>query len=601
MKHPPLINNFKKMGNLFDKHAKRTLFIIAFISSVLAISETVAIVLVLPLINLAMGQENAIPSFLQRLLEALGVTETAGQGLVLVSALILIFVTKDLLTMWFNWRQAGFLAHQRVQTASRLMEQFMSMPWSAFRQRTTAEMIRTMNDATSQVYSLVVGGFLGLSNSVITTLAILLALLIAVPLPTLAILIYFGIASFIYSRIIRSRTLSAGEQIMAASVQGYLRALHGLGAFKEITLRHTEEYFTTHYRQAAREGAYAARFASFLSSIPKYLLEILFILAIGGLLAYMFLAADGPAALGAMALLVAAGFRLLPNIALIISSINNISLGSKSLDVVLDELYTKRRPLPVQHHDLTRMPFQHEIELKNVHFSFPGAENETIKDVSLKIPFGTSVAFVGGSGAGKTTMVDLILGLLSPTQGQVLVDGVDIKTNVRNWQENVSMVAQEVYMSGWSLKQNIVFDSDSCDRQRLNDAIRRAQLEDLVASLPEGLESECGEGGSRLSGGQRQRVGIARALYRDPSLLVLDEATSALDNLTEKKITQTIDSLQGEVTVVVVAHRLSTVKNADLIVYMKDGKISATGSFIELQEKSPEFAKLVELGSLDRA
>lgn len=156
-------------------------------------------------------------------------------------------------------------------------------------------------------------------------------------------------------------------------------------------------------------------------------------------------------------------------------------------------------------------------------------------------------------------------------------------------------------MSGWSLKQNIVFDSDSCDRQRLNDAIRRAQLEDLVASLPEGLESECGEGGSRLSGGQRQRVGIARALYRDPSLLVLDEATSALDNLTEKKITQTIDSLQGEVTVLVVAHRLSTVKNADLIVYMKDGKISATGSFIELQEKSPEFAKLVELGSLDRA
>ncbi|MFW0110861.1 ABC transporter ATP-binding protein [Rothia sp. CCM 9416] len=601
MKRSPLLTNFKKMGNLFDKKAKRTLVIIAILSSVLAISETIAIVLVLPLINLAMGQENAIPGFLKNSLEALGIDQPSGQGLVLVIALILIFITKDLLTMWFNWRQSGFLANQRVKTSSRLMEQFMSMPWGSFRQRTTAEMIRTMNDATAQVYSLVVGGFLGLSNALITTLAILIALLIAVPLPTLAILVYFSVASFIYGRIIRSRTLAAGEQIMTASVQGYLRALHGLGAFKEITLRHTEEYFTTHYRQAAREGAYAARFASFLSSIPKYLLEILFILAVGGLLAYMFLSADGPAALGAMALLVAAGFRLLPNIALIISSTNNISLGSKSLDVVLDELYTQYRPLPTQHEYLERLPFHHEIELKDVHFSFPGAEEETIKGVNLKIPFGTSVAFVGGSGAGKTTMVDLILGLLPATQGQVLADGVDIQSHVRSWQENVSMVAQDVYMSGWSLQQNIVFDSDTTDPVRLKDAVRRAQLDDLVASLPKGLDSECGEGGSRLSGGQRQRVGIARALYRNPALLVLDEATSALDNLTEKKITETIDRLHGEVTVVVVAHRLSTVKNADLIVYMKDGKVSATGSFVELQKKSPEFAKLVELGSLDRA
>ncbi|MGQ4494609.1 ABC transporter ATP-binding protein [Dermabacteraceae bacterium P13115] len=556
--------------------------------------------MVLPLVDLAIGK-NRLPGFVNDIAAQIGLDTTAKLGVALVVVVVGIFIAKDLASIWFNWWQSGFLAKQRVATQVRMMEGFMSLSWQDYRKRSTAEMIRTMNDAVAQVYGLVVGGLIGLTTAVFTVVAIVCALFMAIPIPTLVILVYFLVGGALYMRFIRPRTLNAGNTIMETSVQGYLRALHGLGAYKEITLRHTEDYFTRNYQAVAWEGAKAGRIAGFYSMIPRYLLEILFMSAVGVLLLYMFLSGQQGDVVGALALLVAAGFRLLPNISVIITAINNIRLGSRSLDIVSREQDLTTPGLPVQHGELVRMPFSKKIVMEDVRFRYDGADEEVIKGVSLEIPFGSSLAFVGGSGAGKTTLVDILLGLLKPTSGRVLIDGQDLFADPRAWQENAAMVAQEVYMSGWSLRENIVFDeaAEKIDDEQLALTVERAQLTDLIAQLPEGMDTLCGERGGRLSGGQRQRVGIARALYRNPAFLVLDEATSALDNETEKKITDTIDSLNGGVTVVVVAHRLSTVKNVDQVVYLENGQIAGIGSFRELQKTNEKFAQLVALGKLD--
>ncbi|MGQ4508740.1 ABC transporter ATP-binding protein [Dermabacteraceae bacterium P13128] len=589
-----------QLNRFFSRGVKIRLALISLFSIVLGLMETAGIVLVLPLVDLTAGKNN-LPRVINDAAFYLGLDTTVKLGMVLVFVVVGTFVLKDLGSIWFNWWKSRFLAVQRVETQYRMMEGYMSLPWQEYRKRSTAEMVRTVRDAVDRLYGSVVGGLISLVSAIFSVIAILFALFLAIPIPTLVIMIYFSVGAGLYMRFVRPRTTDAGEVIMDASVQSYLSALHGLGAYKEITLRHTEKYFTKNYKKAAIDVAEAGRVAEFYSSIPRFLLEILFMSAVGLLLFYMFAVGQQGSVVGSMALLVAAGFRLLPNISAIISAVNSVRLGASSLDIVSKESdVTSHKPLP-QHDELQRMEYRKAISLRDVRFGYDGSDEEVIKGISLNIPYGSSIAFVGGSGAGKTTLVDIILGLLKPTSGAVLVDGKDISDNPRSWQENASMVAQDVYVSGWSVRENIIFDEpvETADQKHLEATVERAQLTDLVASLPEGLDTLCGERGTRLSGGQRQRIGIARALYRNPSLLVLDEATSALDNETEKKITDTIDSLNGGVTVVVVAHRLSTVKNVDQVVYLENGQIAGIGSFRELQKTNEKFAQLVALGKLD--
>ncbi len=247
------------------------------------------------------------------------------------------------------------------------------------------------------------------------------------------------------------------------------------------------------------------------------------------------------------------------------------------------------------------MPLTDELLVDDVSYTYPGGMAAVLSGVDLAIPAGASVALVGGSGAGKTTLVDVILGLHPPAEGRVLVDGTSIDEDLAAWQRSIGFVPQDVYLLDDTLRANIAFGEpdELIDDERVRSSIRLAQLEEHVATLPEGLETRVGERGTRLSGGQRQRLGIARALYRQPTVLVLDEATSALDNETERRVTDVIRALHGAVTVIVVAHRLSTVMNCDQIVFLEAGRISATGSFDEVRRQSEAFDHLVELGTLD--
>ena len=585
---------------IFDRRTKLNLSLAALIAGVLALMETLAVVSVLPLVGLVSGTsiDKAGVGWLA------GLTGTNDENtLAAILAVIVVgtFIVKDVLALSFIWWQSGVIAHQRVATSASMMRRFMQAPLVEHKTRSTAEALRTMNDAVQQVFGQVVSGVMQLVTAGLTIVAIAAALIIVSPVATLSVITMFAVVVGFYTRFVRVRVLKAGEDVTKASVKAYLAALNGLGAFKEVRLRHSEEHFIGKYAVASSEGALASRRAGFYSAVPRYLLEVVFILAIGMMVLVDYLRGGSTGILGLLALFVAAGFRLLPNVSLAIGAVNSLRFGSVSLEIVHDELLKAGDRGP-EFPPSTRLEFEHDIVLEDVSFTYPGAGRPAVSGINIRVPRGTSAALVGGSGGGKSTLVDIILGLLEPDSGWVRVDGRDIGDVLPRWHVATSMVAQDVYLTGWTLADNIAFDQDRADidQDRLDRAVQRAELDDVVADLPEGLHTMLGERGGRLSGGQRQRVGIARALYREPVLLVLDEATSALDNDTERRITHAIDALQGSVTVIVVAHRLSTVRNVDQVIYLEAGRVSDTGTFDELIERSPGFARLVELGDLRR-
>lgn len=271
-------------------------------------------------------------------------------------------------------------------------------------------------------------------------------------------------------------------------------------------------------------------------------------------------------------------------------------VGLPALDLVAtDTRLALTTPVPAAQ---DRLPFTRYMHLDRVGFRYSDADSDVLTDVTLEIPFGSSVAVVGPSGSGKSTLIDLILGMHEPSRGTITVDGIDLAGHVPGWRQNIGLVPQSVPMINASVTANVTFDLAAEVDDHLLECARAAALTDVVAALPQGWDTVVGEHGNRLSGGQRQRVGIARALYRRPRLLVLDEATSALDNDTEDRVSQTVAALRGRATVIVVAHRLSTIQRCDQIVYLDGGRVLDQGTFAQLRESNADFDRLVRLGEL---
>jgi ABC-type multidrug transport system fused ATPase/permease subunit len=338
-----------------------------------------------------------------------------------------------------------------------------------------------------------------------------------------------------------------------------------------------------------------------VSDAPRYLLEIGFVIAILGISVILFTTGTPAEALTVLGVFAAASLRALPTLNRVSANLATVRTGNAGLEImtrVVDELDAGGR-----HDERPRSAerFSGDIMLREVGFRYPDSEQHVLRGISLRIAENRTTAFVGSSGAGKSTLLDLVLGLLEPTEGRIEVGGRSIADDLAAWYSELGVVPQDVFLLNDSMIANIAFGvaREQVDRARVEQVIAMAQLQSLVAELPDGLESVVGERGVRLSGGQRQRIGLARALYRTPSVLVLDEATSALDNVTEHEIAATLAGLQGTMTIVIVAHRLSTVRHADTLVFLKDGHVEAEGTFGEVRDRSEDFARLVELGELD--
>jgi ATP-binding cassette, subfamily B, bacterial PglK len=594
-----------QLRDILDRRTKMRLLAATIASIMIAILDMAAIALVLPLVNLATGsgEESGTTAWT---LSIFGDADPSEVVPLLTVVVVALFILKDLAAIAYTWWLAGFKAFNQVHLSSQLLRHFLTSPYTHVSRRSSAEMIRTMRDAVNQVYGSVVFGMMSMLSHVMSIVAIMVALLISAPGPALAVGAYFGIAAAIYLKVIKPKVSAAGQAASQAAEGAWRTAFAALGGLKELTLRGTQEHFVHAYEMQSMRGARANRLREVLGGLPRYLLEILFILGVGlVLLASTATAGSGGAAqtVGVLALFVAAGFRVLPSITGLLGSISSVRFGAQFTGLAHAEVVAAREVEDAAESPGPPLAFTKELRVDNVSFRYPGGGEEALSSVNVTVGHGRAVALVGGSGAGKTTLLDVVLGLHNPSSGRVTVDGVDISGMKRRWQKNVGYVPQDVFLLDATLAENIAFDQDSSeiDGTQLSRAISQAQLEELVVSLPNGVDTPIGEKGSRLSGGQRQRIGIARALYLNPELLVLDEATSALDNETEHRINETIRRLHGVITVVVVAHRLSTVRHADQIVFMKDGRVDCVGTFDQVRQQNAEFERLVQLGSLERA
>lgn len=598
-----LLSTVRDARKVLSHQDQRSLALATVIAVVIAMLDMLAIALVLPLVTLASGGEelSGVGELFARLLPS---SSQQTLLLALTVAVVVLFILKDLGAILFAWWLMGFRVIKRVELSTRLLGKFLDSTYTEVSRRSSAELLRTMEDAVIQFYGYTVFSLMRLVASAATLVAIAVALLVSAPLPSLALSAYLTLAAVFYLRVMRPRSQRAGVTAADASREAYQTAFAALGGMKEAKLRGSSGFFVGAYHDASMRGALALRTASFISELPRYLLEILFIIAVGAMLVIGVTAptAGTGSVVGVIALFVAAGLRALPAVTLVLTQVSNMRFGARFMGVVIEEVQdgVVQAPEPAQP-PARILPLRNELELHDVSFSYPEAAAPAVSSASITVPFGSTVAIVGRSGAGKTTLVDLLLGLHLPTQGRVTVDGVDIQEDLAGWQRGIGYVPQEIFLREASLAENVAFDqlASDIDPAKLRDALRRAQLEDLVDALEEGSATSVGERGSRLSGGQRQLIGIARALYHDPQLLILDEATSALDGETEHRVSEAIRELHGQITMVIVAHRLSTVRHVDTVVLVNGGEIEAVGTFDEVRRQSRLFARMVQLGSLD--
>lgn len=569
--------------------------------------DLLGVATILPIIQIATGADYTT-GYLGVIFRFMG--EPSKNGMVLYSSLILVlaFVCKGIFSLLIKWWSGGFLVKQQTAASVTLLRSYANDSYINHRRRTTAEIMRSTLEATGQAYGAFIGGFLAVVGEGATIVMLMAMLLVIMPLQAFVALIYFGLASFLLQYFLKKRNREVGERGLATAWLSSDSMLNVVQGFRENRISGLTARRVYEFQEARLESVEAGRLGNFYQDLPKYLLEIIFIIGIALILALMILT-EGIESAAYLIVFAGVCVRILPSFVRLVASVGIMRSGAPSVELLSQDLlalnnppisFMEKEPEVAEAIQVFKETTPLNLTIENLSFKYPDSKDFVLENLNFKIPTGSSVAIVGGSGSGKTTLVDLILGLLQPTSGTVNCNGENVNLNPRKWQNYIGYVPQDVYLSGKTVQQEIAygFKPQEIDKQRIRECIEIAELTDVIDGLDEGIDTVIGERGVRLSGGQRQRLGIARAIYRNPSVLVLDEATSALDNETEYKITQTIHKIAKEITVIIVAHRLSTVRDVDQLLFMSRGKIDSQGTFEEVRVKNPEFRKLVELGQL---
>lgn len=570
-----------------------------------ALLDLVAVAMMLPLMQL-LTDVDGLPSIVQDYLVPVSGTGDRQVLLIITAGLVgLAFLVKNIVTIVLRWWSVGESKRASAAVQAELLAGYTAASYTSFRQRSKASMTNTITVAAPATFDLVLTSLLALMVDMVSVVLLLVMLLVISPGAALAAFVIFGGFALLISRILKPYSLRYAHRnfVLGQESFGYIHpAIEG---FREMKLFGREALFTQGFKTNRRESAGLSRFQVVVGELPKYLLEVVMILGILAVALVLFATQDTATAFGLLAVFAAAAMRIVPALNRAVASVTLVRSGSPSLARVAEELQTLAMEAgqdPSTSENLVSIPAA-PIQICDVGFTYPDAHTPVLKGVSVTIEPGQTIALVGASGAGKTTFADILAGLYVPTEGNIMVGDVDIVAHPRSWRALVGMVSQRVYLWDATVRDLVTFGEplETVDHQLLVDVLDRSQLTEVVAGLPDGLDTRVGDQGSRLSGGQTQRLGIARALYSQPQVLILDEATSALDNHTERQITDTIAGLRGSTTVVVIAHRLSTVKDADSILFFAHGELVAQGTMSELYEREPEFASLVDLGTFSVA
>lgn len=501
--------------------------------------------------------------------------------------LVIVYIAKTSFLIWSLWVQQGYSNAVTTRVGKQLFEIYLRQPYSFHLRRNSALLIRNSQNSGALMGG-IINPLLTVFFDALVTSGLFVLLMVLEPRGTIVTIIVFGVSAWLFRRFTNHRIRRWGEAQNFHKGMILQHLQQGFGGVKDVKVLGREDHFVSQYAEHLTGNAVVMRRFSVAQALPRFGLEILTIMGLAVLVVTMVGSGrELTAILPVLGLFAAAAFRLLPAVNRVINNLQIINLSRPMVDDLYRDFVL---PSFVSHARSDHQNFSDKIEVRDVSFTYESAPAAALESVSLHVCRGEAVGLVGPSGSGKSTLVDVVLGLLAPQSGQVLVDNSDIQLDLRGWQDQIGYVPQSIFLTDDTLRRNVAF---GLPKEKINDdavraAIRSAQLEDFVSTLPAGLDTVVGERGVRLSGGQCQRIGIARALYRNPAVLVLDEATSSLDTETEHGVMQAVQALQGEKTVIIVAHRLSTVEYCDRLYRLEDSRIVDQGSFHEVTGRSKE-------------
>ncbi|WP_118837978.1 ABC transporter ATP-binding protein [Salinibacter ruber] len=608
-----MIEKINKLRPLFSRSDKLQYAGLLVMMGIGAVLEMVGIGAVPAFLSTLTAPEEvrAYPG-VEPVLETLGIT--TAQELVVWGAVgfIVIFTIRAAYLVLLKYVRIRLTERHRVRLGRLLFTKYMAAPYEFHLGRNTAELLRNVNGETKNIITGVINPMLKLVLNGLMTVCIAGLLLATTPWVALAAIVGVGGGGYLFLWTVQEKMNRYGKKARTERKKAIQAVNQGVGAFRDARVLGVEESLVDDFYRSIARYAELERYKKFVSGLGNPLLEYI---AVAGLMLLVLMMVAMGTGLSAMVPLLglfgAAIVRLRATVGAITNTLNTLQYNMASVDAVVGDL----QQLEDLHHEAVALPrdtrqngtgppveaglsFDRELRFENVTYRYPNAEETALEEASLTIERGQSVGLVGATGAGKSTLVNVLLGLLEPQEGRLSADGTDVHSDLRAWQSYLGYIPQSIFLLDDTIRRNVAFGvpDDAIDDERVWEALYAAQVGDFIMNeLPEGIATTVGEDGVRLSGGQRQRVGLARAIYHNPDVLVMDEATSDLDNETERRVMEALNDLKADRTFIMIAHRLRTVQNCDRLFFMKQGRIAARGTYEELCATREDFRQMAQV------